>query len=288
MTFRHPLSFPLGIEGMALLRAYAGDDKLDQDFTEDRITEIRRLLDAYDKGELGAGDTIGAVDAVTGYRDWSARYDQESNPLIVVEEPIVLPILTSLPAGRALDAACGTGRYSAHLAAHGHDVIGTDISTDMLAKARAKVPAGQFAVADLTALPVPDDHIDLVVCALALPHVPDLVPVLAEFARVLRPGGHLVLSDIHWQSLYLGGIAAATDENGVHGRMPASRHRPSDYLAAALPLGFQVRAFAEPCWPRSPMQGGPWLRQWAADAADAAYENTPAAIIWHLQLPSAA
>ena len=80
-------------------------------------------------------------------------------------------------------------------------------------------------------------------------------------------------------SLYLGGIASAPDENGTLRRMPASRFLPSDYLAAALPLGFQVRACHEPLWPSSPT-----VRQRAAAATDATYENTPAAIIWHIYL----
>jgi hypothetical protein len=113
MTYRHPLAFPLGIEGMALLRAYAGDAGLGEHFTEDRITEIRRLLGAYDRGELGEGDVVGAIDTVTGYRDWSARYDEETNPLIEVEEPVVLPILAA-PAvarrGRVFAAAGWCGR----------------------------------------------------------------------------------------------------------------------------------------------------------------------------------
>ncbi|WP_234337094.1 class I SAM-dependent methyltransferase [Streptomyces xylophagus] len=50
---------------------------------------------------------------------------------------------------------------------------------------------------DLYRLPLPDDAVDTVVCALALEHIPELAPVLAEFARVLRPGGHLRISDAH-------------------------------------------------------------------------------------------
>jgi SAM-dependent methyltransferase len=284
MTFRHPLAFPLGMEGVALLRAYAGDFA-DPGFSDARVVEVRAMVAAYDRGELGAADEIGDVDTVAGYRAWSAYYDTEDNPLFEVEEPLVRSILADIKAGRALDAACGTGRYSAFLAGLGHLVVGVDGSPDMLAKARPKVPEATFLEGELTALPLPHADVDLVVCALALTHVPALGPVLSEFARVLRPGGHVVLSDIHWMSLYLGGIASAPDEDGVSRRMPASRFLPSDYLAAALPLGFQVRACLEPRWPNSPTQGGPWVRQWAAEATDATYENTPAAIIWHLQLP---
>ena len=74
-------------------------------------------------------------------------------------------------------------------------VIGVDSSLEMLAVARAKVPGGEFREGDLHQLPVPDQHVDLVVCALALAHVPELGPVLAEFVCVLQPGGHLVISD---------------------------------------------------------------------------------------------
>jgi SAM-dependent methyltransferase len=284
MAMLRLVDFLLGLEGLSLLQAYAGDH--DETYAAARVAEIRAVLAAYDRGELGAGDTVGEIDTRTGYASWSRTYDDGINPLIAVEEPYVRAILDGLPPGRAVDAACGTGRYSAYLAAAGHRVIGVDTSADMLAKARAKVPAGSFAVADLAALPLADDEADLIVCALALPHVPALAPVLAEFARVLRPGGHLIVSDIHLLSLYLGGIASAIDAHGRKGRMPAHRLRPSDYLAAALPLGFEVRRFLEPCWPPSPTAGGPEVRAYAADAADAAYESTPAAIIWHLRKPA--
>jgi len=284
MTYRHPLAFLLGLEGMALLRAYAGE--LPDEFNDERVAEIRAIFEAYDRGELGAGDTIGEQDAVSGYNTWSAYYDEEYNPLIEIEEPLVRKILDGLPLGRALDAACGTGRYSEYLAGLGHDVIGVDASPGMLAKARAKLPTTDLRYGDLTALPVPDVDFDLVVCALALPHVPALGPVLSEFARVLRPGGQLVLSDVHCQSLYLGAIAATPAADGGTARMPAGRFLPSDYLAAALPAGFQVRALLEPRWPSSPMQGGPWARTWAAAAVDAVAENTPAAIIWQFAKPA--
>jgi ubiquinone/menaquinone biosynthesis C-methylase UbiE len=65
----------------------------------------------------------------------------------------------------------------------------------MLAYARRRVPDGEFRLGELDRLPLPDESADVIVCALALVHVPRLEPVLAEFARVLRPAGDLVISE---------------------------------------------------------------------------------------------
>jgi SAM-dependent methyltransferase len=130
---------------------------------------------------------------------------------------------------------------------------------------------------------VPDGELDLVVCGLALTHVPALAPVMAEFVRALRPSGHVVISDIHVMSLYLGGVANPPGPDGRVCLLPASRCLASSYLAAALPLGLQLRRCEEPRWPASAFAGGPLAQQWCPDAANAAYTATPAAVIWHFQ-----
>ena len=173
-----------------------------------------------------------------------------------VEEPIVRQIIADLPGGVALDVACGTGRYAEVLAEAGYLVTGVDTSPDMLDIARHKVPQASFQLADARKLPVQDRSVDLLTCALALTHLPELTAVITEFARVLRPGGRLVTSDIHWQSLYFGGIALAAGEDGAEARMPASRFRPSAYVAAAISAGLEIRACHEPLWPASQDTGG--------------------------------
>src|SRR5450432_3851651 len=121
---------------------------------------------------------------------------------MIYQDP--LAYLLGLEGIALLDAACGTGRFAGFLARRGHRVIGVDSSPDMLACARQRVHGAEFHVAELDRLPLPDDRVDVIVCALALDHVPRLDPVLAEFARVLRPGGDLVISDIHHELITRG------------------------------------------------------------------------------------
>jgi SAM-dependent methyltransferase len=294
VAYQHPLAYLLGIEGVALLRAFAGDH--DREFTYERLAEIRRLLDSSELSD--AGVSTKPVSTVDGYRVWSRTYDQPGNGLYALEEPILQEILAPIRPGTALDAACGSGRHTQHLSNLGHQVIGVDSSPDMLELARARVPLAQFLQGDLRQLPVPNNHCDVVVCALALTHLDDLKPAFAEFARVLRPGGHLVVTDIHQEMVALGSVPRTRSADGQPELLPAHRHRASDYLNAALPLGLQVRRCAEPRLPgrdtsastserldTGPWDGWPWsLLDLVPAAASAAWQGTPAVVVWHFQL----
>jgi SAM-dependent methyltransferase len=295
MIYQHPLAYLLGLEGIALLRAWAGE--YDKAFVDARLAEVRRLLD--DEALTNhSGVTVHRGDTVTGYRQWSATYDEPRNGLFDVDEPVVHEILDALPAGDALDAACGTGRYAGYLAERGHRVVGVDSSPDMLDRARVRVPRAVFLLGDLHRLPLPDDAVHVVVCGLALAHVPALAPVMAEFARVLRPGGHLVISDAHHELIFRGSVVKALGPAGEPGLVATHRHTPGDFLRAALPAGLQVRRCEEPRGParhqppRSPdvepavgsWQEWPWSLMDLVPAATAAAGDTPHTIIWHFQL----
>ncbi|WP_142095683.1 class I SAM-dependent methyltransferase [Pseudonocardia cypriaca] len=290
MIYEHPLAYLIGLEGVALLRGFIGE--YDRDFVEARIAEVRELL--ADESLADAAVAVERVGTVDGYRVWSATYDDGRNSAFDFDEPVVEEIVDALPAGVAVDAACGTGRFSALLAARGHRVIGVDSSPDMLARARENVPAGEFRSGDLGALPVEDASADLVTCGLALAHVPDLRPAFAEFARVLRPGGHLVISDMHPERIARGAIPTLRDADGRPGRLPGHRHLVGDYLRAALAVGLELRRCEEPVLEPAPAappatELGPWdvwpwsLAAVVPEAARAADAGIPVEIIWHFR-----
>lgn len=301
MIYQHPLAYLLGLEGIALLRAFSG--VYDREFTHERLHEIRTLLGSAD--ELGDGVEARPIATREGYARWAPFYDEPGNQLLEIEQPIVREILDGLPVGVALDAGCGTGRHTAYLASLGHEVIGVDTSPEMLAVARQKVPEGEFHEADLHELPLADDSVDLVVCAIALSHVADLGPALAELVRVLRPNGHLVISDSRGLIGDIGLPLVRIGPAGEVGYMPTYARLASDYLAAALPLGLEVRRCEEPRRPsplvdhegtdlydgvRPPdhVPGSPpniWsLHARAIAATNAAWRGNPAAIIWDFEL----
>ena len=87
---------------------------------------------------------------------------------------------------------------------------------------------------------------DVIVCALALVHVPRLEPVLAEFARVLSPGGDLVISDVHHELVTRGSVITARGPAAEPCIAATYRHQLGDYLPPALNLGLQVRRCEEP------------------------------------------
>uniref|UniRef100_Q01S19 Methyltransferase type 11 n=1 Tax=Solibacter usitatus (strain Ellin6076) TaxID=234267 RepID=Q01S19_SOLUE len=133
------------------------------------------------------------VSAREGYGLWAESWDSTPSPIVALEHRMLLPWIERAGARRAIDVGCGTGRWTQHLGA-----IGLDSSREMLACAQGKSGLrGRLAVADATALPVADGAADLVLCALTLGHIRDHGAAMREFARILAPGGTLLLTDFH-------------------------------------------------------------------------------------------
>lgn len=99
------------------------------------------------------------------------------------------------PGQRILDVACGTGTSTAALAKGGARVVGVDFSPGMIAGAVKRHPTLEFIQADATSLPLGDDEFDAVTISFGLRNVADPHAALAEFYRVLKPGGRVVICE---------------------------------------------------------------------------------------------
>jgi SAM-dependent methyltransferase len=272
--------FLVAVEGLALFRTLVeGDDET----AATRIDEVRRIVGSEDEGTFGLGTDVPEMDPRAGYARWAATYDRPGNPLVTVEQPVVWGLLDALPPGRALDAACGTGRHTAHLLEGGHEVTGVDGSPEMLELARARAPEARFLEGDLRELPVDDGEFDLAVCALALGHFDDLRAPVAELARAVRPGGSIALSDLHPAMSVAGGQALFEAADGNLAFVREHVHLHGEYLDAFADAGLEIVQCIEPRFgpEEAGMQG--MAAQFIADATLAAFVGLPGALIWLLR-----
>jgi SAM-dependent methyltransferase len=272
--------FILGTEGLALLGTWLVPESGQ---AERRVDELARFAASPDVPPASIRFEVPHLDVRAGYARWSSTYDSAPNPLIRTEEPAVRAMIDRLPAGLALDAACGTGRHTAYLRDRGHRVIGIDTSPEMLDRARARMPDADLRIGDLEALPLDDASVDLAVCGLALTHAPDLGRRIAELSRVVRPGGRIVLSDLHPAMVLLGASGLFIAADGAAGNVKTFHHPHGRYLAAFRAAGLEVLECVEPVVEEedlAALSGG--LSTLAEEAFRVAWLGLPNALVWEL------
>ena len=143
---------------------------------------------------------------------------------------------------RVADVGCGPGRVAAFLVTHHLEVVGLDPSPAMLASARIAHPDIRFEEGQLDDLPVPEASLAGVVCWYSMIYTPPeyLGDAFAELARVLRPGGHLLLA---FQA-GSGEPVLRTDAHATALSLASFRHSVSDVTGRLEDAGVSVRATA--------------------------------------------
>jgi malonyl-CoA O-methyltransferase len=184
-----------------------------------------------------------------GYDGLSEIYEEDGNPLILLEESHVARMLGNVAGLSILDVGCGTGRHSIRLAESGATVTGLDFSTGMLGRARSKAGADSvtFVEHDIAqSLPYASGSFDRVLCCLVLDHVVNLPMFFAELKRVCRPQGFVVASVMHPAMLLKGIQARFTDPStGSEVRPASSPHQVSEYIMGAVRAGLRTVEVAE-------------------------------------------
>jgi len=133
------------------------------------------------------------------------------------------------PGAVLLDVACGGGVLAPHIAGRGYRHVGVDLSPTATQVAQRRGMA--VARADVARLPLADEVADVVVAGEMLEHVPDLPGVVAELARVLRPGGVLVVDTI--AATWFGRLSAITVGERVPAGPPKLLHDPALFVDRA-------------------------------------------------------
>jgi 2-polyprenyl-3-methyl-5-hydroxy-6-metoxy-1,4-benzoquinol methylase len=183
---------------------------------------------------------------------------------------------------RVLDAGCGEGYLARRLSAMGADVTGVDAAQGLIDAASSHpAPGAAFVRASVEDLPFDDGRFDLVLCNHLFSHLQDPAPAIAEFGRVLRSGGRLVLLTLH-PCFYV-----VNSEQGAMNSVPAAQNfasrgidqrilvdglespsmitswlRPLEYYAGTLrDAGFVIADLREPHPTEEQLRDDPWWRK---------------------------
>ncbi|MDP3404411.1 MAG: class I SAM-dependent methyltransferase [Brevundimonas sp.] len=194
----------------------------------------------------------------------------------VMDAPMLARV-TRRPFRRALDVGCGEGRFCRMLKARGIAAVGIDPAGALINRAWALDPDGDYRVEAAEAIGFDDGAFDLVVSYLSLIDIPDLATAIREMARVLAPGGTLLIANlagynsaadanglgwvtladgrrVHAMDDYLEERAAWIEWRGIRIR---NWHRPlGTYMTLLLEQGLTLTHFAEPA-----AHGGDPVRQ---------------------------
>lgn len=162
----------------------------------------------------------------------------------------------------AIDIGCGEGRFCRMMRDSGIATTGIDPTEALIAEARLRDPTGDYRLGVAERLDVADASFDLTVSYLSLIDIPDIAAAIPEMARVLRPGGTLLIANLN--SFNTARLVARADGQPIdpaegdyldtrsgwaewRGIRVRNYHRPFEtYVKLLLGAGLILRDFAEP------------------------------------------
>jgi cytosine/adenosine deaminase-related metal-dependent hydrolase/ubiquinone/menaquinone biosynthesis C-methylase UbiE len=192
--------------------------------------------------------TAAAVSPSEAFDTWAQVYDEQPNPLLLLEQRFLSQMLQDVGGLDVLDVGCGTGRWLQLLASHApRSLIGVDASAQMLHRAATKLgPAADIRLGSCTALPVQDATVDLVIASFVLSYLENLDTFARELHRVTRPGSNVFLSDMHPDTAISCNWKRSFRVNATEEQIPASGHFIQQIIGTFQACGFELLTLIEP------------------------------------------
>ena len=197
------------------------------------------------------------IDSMGERGDWGREH---------VLDPVMLSRVAAGRYGRALDVGCGEGRFCRMLKAAGVAATGIDPTHQFVEVARRRDPSRDYRLGRAEQLEFEAASFDLVVSYLTLVDIDDFRTAISEMARVLNPGGSLLVANLTGFTSSCAAQGWIRDEEGRRLHFPVDRyldefsfwfewegirienwHRPlAAYMAALLESGLHLTFFSEP------------------------------------------
>jgi SAM-dependent methyltransferase len=177
-------------------------------------------------------------------------YDDELNATRDLDARILRDQASEITGRDVLELGCGTGKNSEWLALYARHLLCLEFSASLLEKARARLAETRhvtFLHHDVRdTWPVPEASRDRIVSNLVLEHIQDLRPLFVQVARVLRPGGSFVLSEVHPFRQLQGAQARFVRVDTTQTvQLAMFQHDVAEYVNAGLAAGLTLTAFDE-------------------------------------------
>lgn len=191
--------------------------------------------------------------------DMYEKYARKSFSWLFIEKPYLDRCLAQslTPDTRVLDAGCGVGRSVEYLRQKGvspENILALDLNYQMVTRARNEITEAAYIQGNLTALPIEDGGLDLVLCSHVVHYLDDggYKTAMANFARVLRPGGKLIIITTHPMRVSRHNLAEYQERRWRMDGTPWGSETPffirtlADYFSQTRAAGFEIIGLDEP------------------------------------------
>ncbi len=206
-------------------------------------------------------------EVVAAYDRWAATYDVDDNRTRDLDAQVVQGWLADLHDRDVFEFGAGTGKNTVVVADVARSLTSVDVSPGMLDRARARPGTSAVTFVQLGPdddWPVAPASVDVVMTNLVLEHLPKVAAFFERAARTVRPGGLVLVSELHPERQQRGSRARGAGDLAP----PCFLHPMDEYLAAARATGLVVEERDEPVEP------------------DAAPDAPPRLVVWRLRRPT--